>query len=194
MCFSIHITHSSVNFMWFTLLSQQKFDDRCLFKPEALFGLPPFWIASKQIIFTKNQFQTITFMEKNSEKMFFYPPPHLKSPLFIEWLLSIVPRKKILSQTHFLTIFGTIHLRQNSPYLLNYPHIWADIFQNSFGLNSRIIIVNKMTTISTEFYKNSNLVNLLCKINFFSSSNVESSISGLNSAEWCQKEEELAEI
>ena len=32
MCFSIHITYSSVNFTWFTLFSQQKFDDRLLFK------------------------------------------------------------------------------------------------------------------------------------------------------------------
>ena len=35
-CFFIHITHSSVNFTWFILLSHQKFDDRTLFKPGLL--------------------------------------------------------------------------------------------------------------------------------------------------------------
>ena len=48
-CFSIHITHSSVNFTWFALLNHQKFDDRLMFKSETLFDLPPFWIASQQI-------------------------------------------------------------------------------------------------------------------------------------------------
>ena len=46
---SIYITHSSVNFTWFALLSSQKFNDRPLFKPGALFNFLPFWIASKQI-------------------------------------------------------------------------------------------------------------------------------------------------
>ena len=32
-CFSIHISHSSVNFTLFVLLSHPKFDDRPLFKP-----------------------------------------------------------------------------------------------------------------------------------------------------------------
>ena len=35
-CFYIHITDFSVNVTWFALLSSQKFDDRLLFKPEAL--------------------------------------------------------------------------------------------------------------------------------------------------------------
>ena len=32
-CFSIHITHCSVNFTWFALLSYQRLDDRSLFQP-----------------------------------------------------------------------------------------------------------------------------------------------------------------
>ena len=35
-CFSMHITHSPINFTWFALLSYQKFDKRPLFKSEAL--------------------------------------------------------------------------------------------------------------------------------------------------------------
>ena len=35
--FSMHITHSSVNFTWFVLLTHQIFDDRILFKPGASF-------------------------------------------------------------------------------------------------------------------------------------------------------------
>ena len=42
--FFIHIT--SVNF---ALLSHPKFNDGPIFKPEVLFGLLPFWIASKEI-------------------------------------------------------------------------------------------------------------------------------------------------
>ena len=34
-CFSVHVTHSSVNFIWFTFLSHQKFHDIPLFKSEA---------------------------------------------------------------------------------------------------------------------------------------------------------------
>ena len=33
--FSGHIIHSSVNFIWFTLLNQQNFDDRTLFSSGA---------------------------------------------------------------------------------------------------------------------------------------------------------------
>ena len=48
-CFFVYITHSSLNFTWFSLFSHQKFDQRPLFKPGALFDMPPFRIASKQI-------------------------------------------------------------------------------------------------------------------------------------------------
>ena len=34
--FSVYITHSSVNFTWFVLLCLQKFDNRPLFKPTAI--------------------------------------------------------------------------------------------------------------------------------------------------------------
>ena len=40
--FAKHITHCVVNFTWFALLSQQKFDDRPLFKLGAQFDLLPF--------------------------------------------------------------------------------------------------------------------------------------------------------
>ena len=36
--FSIYITHSSVNFIWFVFLRHPKFDDRPLFKARALFN------------------------------------------------------------------------------------------------------------------------------------------------------------
>ena len=45
--FSVHITHSSVNFTWFALISPQKFADRHLFKLRKL--LTMFWIASREI-------------------------------------------------------------------------------------------------------------------------------------------------
>ena len=47
--FSIYTTYSSIIFTWFAILSYQKLDDRQLFKPGALFDLPPFWITSKQL-------------------------------------------------------------------------------------------------------------------------------------------------
>ena len=36
-CFSVHITNSSINFTWFAFLSQQKINDRPLFKPGELY-------------------------------------------------------------------------------------------------------------------------------------------------------------
>ena len=90
MCFSIHITHSSVNFMWFSLLSYTKFNDRPRFKPGALclifhhFELRQNkYFYNIKIIFPMNQFQTIQIYGKNSEKkinFLFYK----KFPLFIE--------------------------------------------------------------------------------------------------------------
>ena len=47
-CFFIHITHFSINFTWFTLLSSQTIDDRTLIK---LYLTHCHWIASKQIFF-----------------------------------------------------------------------------------------------------------------------------------------------
>ena len=53
--FSIHISHSCVNFTWFALICQ-KFDDRPLFKPGTL-CLQPYWIASKEIfLWNSNNF------------------------------------------------------------------------------------------------------------------------------------------
>ena len=80
-CFLMHMTHYSVNFIWFALLSHQKFDDRLLF------DLLSFWIASKQIfLWDKNNFCYIlisnnakfTFMEK------FWFTFFQTFPLFIE--------------------------------------------------------------------------------------------------------------
>ena len=90
--FSVHITHSSVKFTWFAPISHQNFYDRPLFKSGALFDLPPFWIASKQIFLqNENDFLNkpipnnaeFTFMEnkilKKNVFCFFQ-----KIPLFIE--------------------------------------------------------------------------------------------------------------
>ena len=45
--FSIHTTHTSVNFTWFALLIQQEFHDKPLFMPGEQFDVLPFWIVSK---------------------------------------------------------------------------------------------------------------------------------------------------
>ena len=76
-CFSIYITNSSVNFTWFGLLNQQKFNDRPLFKPWALcwichyFELPQnkYVCEVKKICYKPipNNVEFI-FMEENSKK------------------------------------------------------------------------------------------------------------------------------
>ena len=62
--FSVHITHSCVNFIWFALLSHQAFNDRPLFKRGELFNFLLIQITPKQffnneIFFVTKQFQTM---------------------------------------------------------------------------------------------------------------------------------------
>ena len=48
--FTVHITHFSVNFTWFALLSCQKFWWQTSVQAKSiLFDLSPFWITSKEI-------------------------------------------------------------------------------------------------------------------------------------------------
>ena len=54
--FSVHVTHFSVNFTWFALLSQQKFNDRLLFKLGELFDFLLFQIDSEQIFWQRKLF------------------------------------------------------------------------------------------------------------------------------------------
>ena len=105
-CFSVHIPYSSVNFTSFALLSQQKFNDRPLFKPGALwyaailnskiFENKYFWVT--KIIFVISQFQTMH---------------------------SLYLWKKIL-KNYFV-------LSKNSPYL-NDPYIYWEFQRNSYNI------------------------------------------------------------
>ena len=75
-CFSVDITHSSVNFRWFALISHQKFDDRLLFNPGVLWSAALLNRLKTNILWVQNHFcyepiknnMKFTFMEKNSEK------------------------------------------------------------------------------------------------------------------------------
>ena len=62
-CFSVHITHSFVNFIWFVFLNHQRFHERPLFKPGAICLICHYfaqlqnkYVCKNWIIFILNQF------------------------------------------------------------------------------------------------------------------------------------------
>ena len=72
-CFSLHITHFFENFTWFAFLSDQKSDDRPLFKPRTLCLICSQYFCEIEKISTTNHFQTIhnlKLWKKNSGKKF----------------------------------------------------------------------------------------------------------------------------
>ena len=92
--FSMHITHSSLNFTWFAFLNQQKFDDRPLFKSWDVCLISSNFVLSQKkylckikIIFSINQFQRMQNLHRWKK---FWPKIILlffkkESPWFIEW-------------------------------------------------------------------------------------------------------------
>ena len=76
-CFLVHIMHSSVNFTWFTLVNQQKFDDRLSLNWEHSIWFAAILNSLKRNIFARsNKYcykpipnnSEFTFMEKYSGK------------------------------------------------------------------------------------------------------------------------------
>ena len=75
-CFSVLIKHSSVNFIWFELLSQQKLDDKPLLKPRTLW-FATFFNNIKSDIFVRiqilflgiNHIQTIQGLTQNLNQL-----------------------------------------------------------------------------------------------------------------------------
>ena len=85
-CFCVHFTYSSINFAWFALLKQQKFDDRPLFKTGALLDLCPMWkqiFMRLKIFFAINQFQTVQSLHLFKKKSFFI---HFQKIILIDWV------------------------------------------------------------------------------------------------------------
>ena len=90
-CFAVNMAHSSVNFIWFALLSHQKFHDRLLFLPwSTLFDLSTFlypktkyFFKIKIILFYKPvpNNAVFKFIEKIQKKCICF---FKKIPIFIE--------------------------------------------------------------------------------------------------------------